>query len=111
MGRTAGELSGNANDLSSDAKFPIGVNTLIVQIQSGSVGVDLSRSSIAIYYSLGLSLGDYLQSRSRLHRPGQQNKVTYIHLLASKTIDVKAYKALLKREELIKYIMNAKGPG
>lgn len=100
-----GELSGNANDLNEMAQYPEDLDVLGVQIQSGGVGVDLSRSSVAVYYSLGLSLGDYLQSKARLHRPGQKNKVTFIHLLVKGTLDTRIYKALLKRHEVIKDIL------
>lgn len=110
LGRSSGELSGQANDLTVDATYPPEHDVLVVQIQSGGVGIDLSLSSVAIYFSLGLSLGDYLQSKSRLHRPGQLNKVTYIHMLAQGTIDIKIYNALLKREKFINYILEHNQP-
>lgn len=107
LGLTVGELSGRANDLTPEATFPPDKDVLAVQIQSGGVGVDLCIASIAIYFSLGLSLGDYEQSRSRLHRPGNdsRNRVTFVHLLAEKTIDNKIYKALENKKEIIETIL------
>ncbi len=101
--RTCGELSGHANDLKDwqDGKF----NSLAVQIRSGGVGISLVRSSYCIYYSVGHSLGDYLQSLDRTHRHGQKKTVRYYHLLADGTIDQKVYRALMARKDVVEAIM------
>lgn len=78
---------------------------LIIQIKSG-VGIDLSKACIAIFYSLTFSYIDYKQARSRLHRKGQVNKVTYIHLLKRKTIDIYIYNALKRKSSIAKYVLN-----
>lgn len=104
LGRTSQELSGRVNELAewqSDDAPPI----LAVQIQSGGVGIDLTRARYAIYYSLGFSLGDYLQSRARLHRPGQKCNVTYVHLIIDHTVDRQVYRALAEREEVISRVL------
>lgn len=97
------ELSGRVNELKrwQDGEHPI----LAVQIQSGGVGIDLTRARYAIYYSLGFSLGDYLQSRKRVHRPGQTRHVTYLHLLARGTVDETVMKALERRHDVVKAIL------
>ena len=74
---------------------------LVVQIQSGAEGVDMTMASTAIYYSLPLSLAIYEQSKARLYRPGQKNPVTFIHLIAKHTMDELTYKALINRRDLI----------
>ena len=78
---------------------------LAVQVQSGGLGIDLTRSRTAIYYSLGFSLGDYQQSRARLHRPGQERSVHYVHLVASDTIDARVLRALTKKQNVIRTIV------
>ena len=78
---------------------------LATQIQSGGLGLDLTAARTAIYYSLGYSLGDYLQSRARLHRPGQERSVNYVHLVASGTIDARVMGALKKREQVVENII------
>lgn len=78
-----------------------------VQIQSGGLGVDLTRARVAIYYSMGFSLGDYLQSRDRIHRPGQGRNVLYLHLVATGTIDEVVYKALAKRQDVVNQVLAA----
>jgi superfamily II DNA or RNA helicase len=102
QGRRYGELSGRARDGMTDhATMSPGIDVLGAQLKSGGVGVDLTRARHAIYFSLDFSLGDYLQSRKRLHRPGQQRRVVYTHLLAAGTIDHAIYGALRRRQEVI----------
>lgn len=78
---------------------------LAVQIQSGGLGINLTKARYAIYFSLGFSLGDYLQSIARLHRYGQQRPVEIIHLITTDTVDEKVMAALAAREEVIESIM------
>jgi len=98
------ELSGSINEL-AEWKAATGGEVLAVQIQAGGLGIDLTRSAYACYYSLGFSLGDYEQSMARLHRPGQKRSVTYLHLVARKTVDEKVYKALKQRKTVIESIL------
>lgn len=97
------ELSGKVNQLKNWAfgQTPM----IVVQIQSGGVGIDLTKSCYAFYYSVGFSLSDYLQSMSRLHRPGQKKNVSCYHLVATNTVDEKVYKALDKREKIIESVL------
>ena len=97
------ELSGRVNELKEwqEGKAPV----LAVQIQAGGVGIDLTRARVAIYYSLGLSLGDHLQSLARLQRPGQTRTVAYYYLLADGTIDHKVFKALQAKQDVIEALL------
>lgn len=104
LGRTCRELSGAQNDL-AQWQAESGGSVLAVQIQSGGVGIDLTRARYAIYYSLGFSLGDYLQSLARLHRPGQTRSVVYVHLLAENTIDEQVMRRLELRQEVVEGIL------
>ena len=103
-GRSCAELSGSANELKEwqDGKY----NSIVVQIQSGGLGISLVRARYCIYYSLGFSLGDYEQSRARVHRPGQEREVVYIHLLMKNTIDEKVYGALKKKKDVVRSILD-----
>jgi len=105
LDRTCGEISGRQKDLTDHATMPEDIQIMAVQIQAGGIGIDLTRASIAIYYSLGFSLGDYLQSLARLHRPGQRHPVTFYHLIATGTVDAKVFKALQERREVISNIL------
>lgn len=102
-GRTHGELSGHKNQLK---EFQSGeIDILICQVQSGSVGIDLTRAAYCIYYSIGHSLANYEQSLARTNRPGQTRTVTYYHLLAKDTVDEQVYKALRQRKKVVEYIL------
>lgn len=106
LGRPYGELSGRRRDaLNDDAELAEGVKVAGVQIQSGGVGIDLTRAAYAVYYSIGYSLGDYDQSLKRVHRPGQGRPVTYIHLVATGTVDETVYEALRDRKSLVAGVM------
>ena len=107
--RAAGKLERPSYEISGERKELSLWNeeggVLAVQIQSGGLGIDLTKARYAVYYSLGFSLGDYLQSRARLHRPGQERPVEIIHLIASQTVDEKVMAALAAREQVVENIM------
>ena len=107
--RQALELSGRADNLKRWQEGEASV--LAVQIESGGVGVDLTRARYAIYFSLGFSLGSYEQSLARIHRPGQTRPVEYIHLLAEGTINEKVMDALARRADVVNNVLaQMKGP-
>jgi SNF2 family DNA or RNA helicase len=105
-GRRYGELSGRRRDaLTDDATLAPNVELAGVQLQSGGVGIDLTRARIGVYYSLDFNLGDHEQSRARLHRHGQQRPVTFVYLLAEDTIDRAVLGALRDRRNVITTIL------
>lgn len=105
-GRTGAELSGRVNQLAS---WQAGeANLLAVQIGAGSEGIDLTRARYCVFYSLGFSLGQYLQALARCHRPGQERPVHYYHLLAAGTVDERVYAALKERRDVIESILAAR---
>lgn len=82
-----------------------------VQLQSGGVGIDLTRSGdrpckYAVYYSVDFSLGNYDQSLARIHRPGQTEPVVYVHLLTTGTVDEKVYRALDTRRNVVEAVLS-----
>ena len=99
------ELSGRHSDLGEGATYPKNCDVLLVQIQAGGVGIDLTRARICIYYSVGFNRGDYEQSLARVHRPGQNNKVIYYHLEAPGTIDKYIRKNLKAKGDMVKNIL------
>jgi SNF2 family DNA or RNA helicase len=108
LGREYAEVSGDRKDLE---RWQAGNATILgVQIQSGGVGIDLSRAAYAFYYSLGFSLGDYEQSLARLRRPGQTRCVRYYHLVAPGTVDEQVYAALRERRSVIDAVLKNLSP-
>lgn len=107
-GRKYGELSGrDKGGMTDQATMREDIDVLGVQINSGGVGIDLTRAAYAVYFSIGYSLGDYLQSRKRVHRPGQSRHVTLIHLIAQNTIDEVVYDALAQRKQIVDAVLDA----
>jgi SNF2 family DNA or RNA helicase len=104
--RKYGEISGsNKSGLDDKAELSDGVQVCGVNIQAGGVGIDLTKSHYAIYYSVGYSLGDYEQSIKRIHRPGQEEKVKIWHLICEKSVDEKVYGALVGKKQVINSIL------
>lgn len=102
-GFSSAELSGRRNDL---AAWQAGeADVLATQVQAGGVGVDMTRARVCVYFSLSYSLGEYLQSRKRTHRPGQTRSVLYVHLVAEGTIDEQVYRALERRQDVIAAVL------
>mgnify|MGYP003134491292 FL=1 len=73
--------------------------------QTGGYGITLTAAKTVIYYSNGYDLEKRLQSEDRAHRIGQKNLVTYVDLIAPKTVDEKIRKALRKKINIATEIM------
>lgn len=106
LSRRYGELSGRRRDgTDAHARMNPDVDIVAVQIQSGGEGIDLTRAHYGIYYSLGYSLKDFLQSRRRLVRPGQEHPVLFTHLVCANTVDEDVYEALDAREKVVEFVL------
>jgi len=75
-------------DPNSELRFFIG------QPKTGGYGLTLTEAQTVIYYSNSYDLEVRLQSEDRAHRIGQKGSVTYIDLIAPKTVDEKIVEAL-----------------
>lgn len=102
MQRKAFEVSGRCNQLKEWQETEGGI--LTVQIQAGAEGIDMTKAHHAIYFSLPHSLALYEQSRARLYRPGQTHPVSFMHLIATQTIDEVMYESLEKKKDVIQSI-------
>ncbi|WP_322911081.1 DEAD/DEAH box helicase [Mycoplasmopsis felis] len=71
---------------------------VLIQYQSGARGIDGLQHKIfnQIYYSLTLSGELFKQSKKRIHRIGQNQKVNYYYLFNKNSIENKIYKTLEK---------------
>jgi len=86
-------------DPKSKARFFVG------NPQTGGYGITLTAANTVVYYSNGYDLEKRLQSEDRAHRIGQKNLVTYVDLIAPKTVDEKIRKALRKKINIATEIM------
>lgn len=103
LGRTPAELSGQVRELK---KFQNGeANVIALQVKSGGLGIDLTRSCYCIFYSIGHSLGDYDQMVKRIHRPGQTRTVRYYYLIAKNTKDNDVFHSVQQKRDIVDYIM------
>lgn len=73
---------------------------LIAHPKSAAHGLTFTDCSYQVFFSLAFSWEDYIQSKNRIHRIGQASKCTYIHLLASDTIDESIMKALHGKRDM-----------
>jgi SNF2 family DNA or RNA helicase len=86
-------------DPSSSMRFFVG------NPQTGGYGITLTAASVVVYYSNSFDLEKRLQSEDRAHRIGQVNKVTYVDLIAPKTIDEKIVKALRDKIDIATQVL------
>jgi SNF2 family DNA or RNA helicase len=70
------------------------IRVIVCQYQTAAAGIDLYASDTIIYYEPTLRSNLLEQSRDRIHRSGQVNKCSYIHLITKGTIEVDIYRAL-----------------
>jgi SNF2 family DNA or RNA helicase len=73
--------------------------------QTGGYGITLTAANTVIYYSNNYDLEKRLQSEDRAHRIGQTGSVTYIDLVAEKTIDERIIKSLKNKVNIANEIM------
>lgn len=112
IGRKYSELSG-LEDTESD--WQSGKTSVIgVQFSKGSEAADFTRARYLVYYTMTDRLALYLQSKKRIHRPGQTRPCYYIHLVADladgrKTIDSTVIEAVKLKRDIVEYVMEKEG--
>ena len=78
----------------------------LAQIDTAGLGITLTAADTCVYYSVNFNYAAYSQSLARIHRIGQRNACTYIHLVVEKSIDETILKALAKKEDLAKTVVD-----
>ena len=78
----------------------------LAQIDTAGLGITLTAADTCVYYSVNFNYAAYSQSLARIHRIGQKNTCTYIHLITEGTVDETILKALAKKEDLAKTIVD-----
>lgn len=89
-------LDGRTKDKSIWRQFQSdeSIQVIICQYDTACAGIDLFASDTIIYYEPTIKSNTLEQSRDRIHRTGQKNKCSYIHLITKGTIEKEIYKAL-----------------
>ena len=78
----------------------------IGQLQTTGMGLTLTAADTAVFYSLSYNFADYEQAKARIHRIGQKNNCTYIHLIATKTVDEKVMEALKSKKNIADLVVD-----
>jgi len=93
-------------DIVKDFQTNPETKVFLAQIDTAGLGITLTAADTCVYYSVNFNYAAYSQSLARIHRIGQRNVCTYIHLTVEKTIDEIVLKALHKKEDLAKTIVD-----
>lgn len=83
------------------------VRVLIGHPGSGGIGVNLTASSVSIFYSRGFSLEHDIQAEARNYRGGSErhDKITRIDLVAPGTIDEEVLRSLYNKQGVSEKIL------
>lgn len=63
------------------------IDIMILQLHSGSIGLNFQRADSLMFYSLNNSTEDFVQAMARIKRPGQKHLMEVVILLAEETVD------------------------
>ena len=93
------EIIERFQDPDSELRFFVG------NPRTGGYGLTLTAASVMVYYSNSFDLEVRLQSEDRAHRIGQTKNVTYIDLIAPKTVDEKIVQALRSKIDIASQVL------
>lgn len=88
-------INGTDKDLSAYNDFDNSIT--LVQYQSGSMGLNLQKANVIIYFSPTLSSEQFEQSKKRIHRIGQKQNCLYYKLVSG--IEQRIYDVLDMRKD------------
>jgi SNF2 family DNA or RNA helicase len=101
----SGEVKDRA-ELVNQFQHDKNVKVFVGQLQTTGMGLTLTAADTAVFYSLSYNFADYEQARARIHRIGQKNACTYIHLVAENTIDEKVMAALRSKKNMADLVVD-----
>mgnify|MGYP002507789989 FL=1 len=81
------------------------LKVLIIQPQAAAHGVTLTAADTIIWYAPVTSTETYLQANARVHRQGQKNPVTVVHIEGS-PVEASLYKMLQQKLDLHSQIID-----
>ena len=78
----------------------------VAQEATAGLGITLTAADTTVFYSLDYSFANYEQCKARVHRVGQAQKCTHIHLLVEQTVDEAIIKALADKESMASIVVD-----
>lgn len=90
-------INGDEKDLTAYENYENSIT--IVNYQAGAKGLNLQKANILVYYSPTLSCEDYMQSKKRIHRIGQELPCFYYKLIAPDSVEPRIYNTLERGED------------
>lgn len=92
LGKPVSYVNGKGRDL--DAYENDHNSVTIIQYQAGSMGGNFQLSNKVIYFTLPLSCENWMQSKKRIHRIGQEKTCFYYYLLTKGSVEERILSAL-----------------
>jgi len=78
---------------------------LLSNIQVGGLGITLTAAREMVFFNIPQGLDHYIQAQDRIHRIGQEHKVTYYHIIGRGTIDEESLTALERKKDIADIIL------
>ena len=96
----SGEVSAsNRTDIFARFQTEPNPKVLVIQPQSAAHGVTLTEANVVVWFSPITSVETYLQANARVHRAGQRNPCTVVHLQGSPA-EKRMYKMLESKVDI-----------
>lgn len=95
--RSISIVNGEIKDLSAYEAHSDSIT--FIQYQAGSMGLNLQKANKIIYFSLPLSAEQWMQSKKRTNRIGQERTCFYYYLLTKDSIDEAILEILQQRRD------------
>ena len=104
--RATGKDIKSRSEIVHDFQNNARTTVFLAQIQTAGLGITLHAASIAVFYSMDFNYASYQQATARIHRIGQHSPCTYIHLMVAKSVDEQVLKAIQKKDDLAKSLVD-----
>ena len=84
---------------------------ILCQYQAASMGLNLQKARICIFYSQCLSYSDYEQAKARIHRIGQNRNCNFYNLICDGSIEEDILETLEQRKDYTEQLFTEKHGG
>lgn len=98
LGRPMSIVNGQKKDLKEYESGTPGT-VILCQYQAASMGLNLQKARICIFYSQCLSYSDYEQAKARIHRIGQTKNCNFYNLICEGSIEEDILETLEQRKD------------